>query len=532
MITKYTKFIYIKENAQVQDETELTPLEKDEEKGKDVKISYEVKTKTIELNQERLKSFGKVMKKITRLCKFIGLPEPKYKKIGEKKYYGLYFISKTTGDISYDIGYDKPIYGEYNFTDDIKELEKRRQYFLDKKHNPRVHSFVTEIYELSIVDILKPDDEWIILGTIDHVEGILKPAPGQNIPMENIPETLQGRSTCDHCHKIIGRNKTVFIQNLKTKEIIRVGGSCIKYYLGYDYEKILDLLSQISMIQSWSISRPLHNIWQGYAYDWGEPEETITNIIKYFIWFAKNKGYVSKATATKWNEDKAQELRQKGENEYDFAPKQSTKDMVNGDINDFNSPPRRSDYKKSYDYERAMEEWEKRVEEYHKRISNIKDSEVDEVVKFIEENKDNNFVFNAWNFMRNDKTIKLRLMNYITSVCSYFWGKMKREEPKIEKQESNWVGTVGEKIDLENLEIVYVSGFQGDFGWQNVYTLKDKNGNIFTKFGVIDPKFIVNSGDFSSPEKGAIISATADVKKHDEYKGVKRTVLGRLSKTK
>lgn len=341
-------------------------------------------------------------------------------------------------------------------------------------------------------------------------------------------------------HKIIGRNKTVFIQNLKSKEIIRVGGSCIKYYLGYDYEKILDLLTQISMFQNWSVDRPLHNVWQGYRVDWETPEETITNIIRYFIWFAKHNGYVSKAAATKWNEDKAEELRnqrtQSNEDEYfNFKQKESTKDMVNGDINDFNTPPDPRHYTGKYagDYAEDFKKWEKRVEEYHERISKIKDEEVQEVIDFIEENKDNNFVFNAWNFMRNGATIKLNLLNYITSVCSYFWGKNKREERKEKtEQASGWVGTIGEKMNFENLEIIYVSGYEGQYGWTNVYTLKDENGNIFTKFGKIGSEFIVNTSEFSEPEKGAIISATAEVKGHDEYKGSKRTVLGRFSKLK
>jgi hypothetical protein len=62
--------------------------------------------------------------------------------------------------------------------------------------------------------------------------------------------------------------------------------------------------------------------------------------------------------------------------------------------------------------------------------------------------------------------------------------------------------------------------------------LKDQNGNIFTKFGTIGNQYIVKKND-SDPNNvivGDIISATAEIKKHDEYMGKKQTVLGRLSK--
>lgn len=521
MIKKYLKYIQVKEN-------------KETDEGKDVKISYELVNRKIEVNEERKKSVEKLLKKVTRICRFLHLPEPKYHKIEDKKYYGLYWYSKSTHELHYD-NPGTPLYGDKNYTDDIDAVKMRKRELEEKKLPPQIFSFTTEIWDLSIVNVLKPDDEWIILGTIDHVDGILKPAPDQNIPMEYIPDVLKGRSTCDHCNKVIGRNKTVFIKNIKSGEIIRVGGSCIKYYLGFDYEKILELLTLVSMIPSYSSDQPLTNVWHGY-YENTEKEESIKDIIRYFIWFAKNKGYISKASAEKYNQEKADELEKRGEDPYsqNWKRKSSTKDLVSADIVDANTPPDPRNYRgrnSASDYEADLEAWQKRVEEYRKRLDNVSDTELQEVLDFIEENKSNNFVFNAWNFIRNDRTIRLGLMNYITSVCSYFWGKMKREDKvETEKKESQWVGTIGEKKRLENLEIIYVGGFNNEWGWTNIYTLKDNNGNIFTKFNDINPKFIVNSDDFSTPEKGAIISVNAEIKKHDEYKGTKRTVLGRLSK--
>ncbi len=148
-------------------------------------------------------------------------------------------------------------------------------------------------------------------------------------------------------------------------------------------------------------------------------------------------------------------------------------------------------------------------------------------------------MFNVSNMLRMG-IVKNRLANYVTGACSYFFGKLHAEEMKrkAESGETNkvseWVGKVGEKIKLENLEVVHIGGFEGGYGWTNVYKLKDQNGNSFTKFGTLGTQFIVkkteNSPTDDQIQVGDIISATSEIKKHDEYMGKKQTVLGRLSK--
>jgi hypothetical protein len=103
------------------------------------------------------------------------------------------------------------------------------------------------------------------------------------------------------------------------------------------------------------------------------------------------------------------------------------------------------------------------------------------------------------------------------------------------KKVSEWIGTVGEKMKLTDLEIVHIGGYEGGYGWVTIYKLKDKDGNVFTKFGVIGPKFIVKKADVLNREDdmmyvGDVVSATVDIKDHTEYQGTKQTVLGRFSK--
>jgi hypothetical protein len=240
---------------------------------------------------------------------------------------------------------------------------------------------------------------------------------------------------------------------------------------------------------------------------------------------------MSKATADKIN--------QKNEDEGQTKQVVATSGMVQKDVDESHNPPRKGDFRKGGDYEQSLTDWYNFVEKYEERCKTTTDEEVKLVIDFIHTNRDNNFIFNASNMIKNG-SVQKHLLYYITGACSWYFGKLSQEDRKKReesesingKKESEWIGKIGEKTKLENLEVVHIGGFDGGYGWTNVYKLKDQNGNNFTKFGTIGNQFIVKKSNKQSNEilVGDVISATAEIKKHDEYMGKKQTVLGRLSK--
>ena len=106
MLEKYSNFVipnsnqmerivsdyptFLKEEAQNQ---ETTPVEND---GKNIKLFYTLETKRIEIpvggetglkNDDKKATFDKIIKKITKISKFIKLPAPVLKLVETKKYY-------------------------------------------------------------------------------------------------------------------------------------------------------------------------------------------------------------------------------------------------------------------------------------------------------------------------------------------------------------------------------------------------------------------------------------------------------------
>ena len=96
---------------------------------------------------------------------------------------------------------------------------------------PGKHWYDPDIYvKMYEVQISYPSfkiDGWKVVGTIDHVEGLVH---GDNVPAHY----RDSAPRCDHCHVERNRNTTVILQNEETQEYKQIGTNCLALYLGID----------------------------------------------------------------------------------------------------------------------------------------------------------------------------------------------------------------------------------------------------------------------------------------------------------
>lgn len=90
------------------------------------------------------------------------------------------------------------------------------------------------------------------------------------------------------------------------------------------------------------------------------------------------------------------------------------------------------------------------------------------------------------------------------------------KEREIEGRASEHVGAVKERIEFE-AEVTGVYGTEGFYGHTDIVKFKDADNNQFTWF----------ASDYTNLERGDRMSIKGTVKKHEDYKGVKQTVLTR-----
>lgn len=122
-----------------------------------------------------------------------------------------------------------------------------------------------------------------------------------------------------------------------------------------------------------------------------------------------------------------------------------------------------------------------------------------------------------------------RPSNFLASIMEKGWmfGRLSNDqasaayaaaerELRLQKLDaaSQWVGTVGERIDITGT-IVFTVRFEGRFGFTYITGVKDAAGNIFIQKGV------------KIGEKGDEIVLKATVKAHETRDGVKQTMITR-----
>ena len=113
------------------------------------------------------------------------------------------------------------------------------------------------------------------------------------------------------------------------------------------------------------------------------------------------------------------------------------------------------------------------------------------------------FAFSAWGEGKYLTTAKEFVDNLLNEA----------KEPSV----SEWVGEVGERLKKIPVTLIGVYGFDGKYGYSQVIKFQDENGNTLTWFTAVH----------ISVQVGDSCLLTGTVKKHDEYKGEKTTILTR-----
>ncbi len=97
----------------------------------------------------------------------------------------------------------------------------------------------------------------------------------------------------------------------------------------------------------------------------------------------------------------------------------------------------------------------------------------------------------------------------------------RKKERDAEGAASEYVGEIKERIEFE-AEVIGVYGTEGHYGHTDIVKFKDADRNMFTWF----------ASDYTNLERGDRISIKGTVKKHDNFRDVKQTVLTRCKFTK
>ena len=85
---------------------------------------------------------------------------------------------------------------------------------------------------------------WRFVATVDAIDGgtIIRYPPGGDQGITN-QDVVAGK--CDHCHTNRARRSTVLVANQDTGELLQVGTTCLKDFLGHDINPVFPTLDDV-----------------------------------------------------------------------------------------------------------------------------------------------------------------------------------------------------------------------------------------------------------------------------------------------
>ena len=298
--------------------------------------------------------------------------------------------------------------------------------------------------------------------------------------------------TCDYCKTNRKRNKTYLIVNQKTGEWKQLGKECLKLFVtGIDVDAIATFESFIKEAED--AANPGDEFFYNRRFRFVKVADALALACAVY----RDRGYLA------------------------------TRDSV-GNSNDLcnkNIVQRKLTQQYGYDSDFL-------------NISNSVRSEIDEItvktdtaiakedvevaVEMVKRFPDEPYYNNLKVIVENEY-IPLNKLGFLVSIPKAIDGyeekKKKQEERERLAAESNYLGSVGEKISVNFVSGREVACCETQFGLLHIYEFKDANGNAVVW---------KSSSSKDIPENGVV---TGTVKAHEEYNGIKQTIILRAKIT-
>ena len=318
-------------------------------------------------------------------------------------------------------------------------------------------------------------ENWEFIATIEHADPM-------NIirsfrPDVEIPEHFYTADTfCEHCRTRRYRKDTYIVRNTETGEFKQVGKSCLRDFTGgLSAEQVASYISWFDELIKGEAAEP------GFKH-YDSTEEILLFAVESvrLYGFTKTECYAG-ATSTK--QVVLEQVHQYGQ--------------YSNRIRDDGFDP---DHKGNAEKVKAIMAWVESLPTELGYISNLKAT----LSRSYCEGRDVGIICSA--------------------VASYnremeYQARKAREQKQASK--SQWVGNEGDRIELRNLTVKLLTGWETEYGYTYLYKFVDEKGNVFTwKTG----KWLGEGDEVKDTQR---ISLKGTIKKHSEFNKELQTELTR-----
>lgn len=346
-------------------------------------------------------------------------------------------------------------------------------------------------YEVIIMAVHGPTPHlagWTLVACVELLgdERLLKIVPGEECP----EEYRKGTFFCDHC-KSDRRRNNVYILRHDDGRHVQVGRTCISDFLGGRSPEAILAMAEMGIKAIDAIGEIDPDECCGFG-GMGEYFEEPIHFLTAVSICIRHLGWVSRAEAGQG-----------------FATADDAWNLLN--------PPAEG---------RSLSEWKKWVEinDLHFQDRDKKNAE-DALAWAASQPTEGvgDYLYNLGVSARAGFVKRSSMGILASAVMVYLRDQQREAEAKQreanDKEKSNeYVGEIKKREVFGPLTVVYMNWFDGQFGVTTLIKYEDEAGNVFCWFA---------SGRKDDIEVGDVMTVKATVKKHEEYKGRKQTIINR-----
>ncbi len=328
-----------------------------------------------------------------------------------------------------------------------------------------------------------------LMGTLDHysIPGsvIVRTVPGQEIPQE----FHDREASCDHCNKIRRRVETFVLKETETGKHVAIGRQCVRDFIGYDVAALARFLERLRNFRE-SFSDPDDERWYG---------SKIPRIFQRQEVLASTFGTI-----------RVKGWRAKSACNFEDGEIPTSYWVV-----EIYDPP-------SFIGRDAAEE-RRRHEEFLSDVSSTRDADLERAelaMAWLDEQESNNEYMHNLKVLREADGIPLNMFGFWCSLAAAYDRAMDRlviQKAERKNRLNEWVGDIKERREFD-VEVISIRHIDGYYGVTTLHRMIDSKGRTLVWF----------ANTSSGMEQGEKYRIKGTIKKHDEFKDWKQTMLNRV----
>lgn len=346
-------------------------------------------------------------------------------------------------------------------------------------------SVITAKYDIVEAEGTAVINNWKFVGTIEHhAEGnIIRNSTDLVVPSRyyNAP------CVCEHCNKIRPRKDTYLVYNEETEEFKQVGHTCLQDFTsGMSAELVAQYIALFDVLIQGDAPVPGCHV---------ESYFELEDVLCYALELCKHFGYIK--------------------NDPELAPDHTTKEATLDCLDRFQRGRRNkfNEYLETYlpaNFAAYSEENKQKAQDILSYFKNADDSSSD-------------YIHNL-KIIASEGCTSARNLGYAVSMVPSYRREVekieaadrRKKEQDAEKAASQFVGTVGDKLSIDVASAICVYSSESIYGMQYLYKFVGTDNNVY-----------MWSTSNWIEDTDRVASVKGSVKDHEEFRGVKQTILTR-----